>query len=179
MTTNAGAEAIKNESAFGFQKPDGDASYDSMKSRVMDQIERVFRPEFLNRLDDTIIFRHLTETDLKSVIDYELVKVRERLLERGFTFVLTDAAKEFLIKKACTNLDYGARPLRRALEQRIEDPLSEELLKGTFEGKDTIVIDVFKNDEDKVVRLDFKGESRGLPEPVPAGVAEGETKDGE
>ncbi len=179
MTTNAGAEAIKNESAFGFQKPDGDASYDSMKSRVMDQIERVFRPEFLNRLDDTIIFRHLTETDLKSVIDYELVKVRERLLERGFTFVLTDAAKEFLIKKACTNLDYGARPLRRALEQRIEDPLSEELLKGTFEGKDTIVIDVFKNDEDKVVRLDFKGETRGLPEPVAAGVAEGETKDGE
>ncbi len=179
MTTNAGAEAIKNESAFGFQKPDGDASYDSMKSRVMDQIERVFRPEFLNRLDDTIIFRHLTETDLKSVIDYELVKVRERLLERGFTFVLTDAAKEFLIKKACTNLDYGARPLRRALEQRIEDPLSEELLKGTFEGKDTIIIDVFKNDEDKVVRLDFKGETRGLPEPVPAGVAEGETKDGE
>ncbi len=172
MTTNAGAEAIKNESAFGFQKPDGDASYDSMKSRVMDQIERVFRPEFLNRLDDTIIFRHLTETDLKSVIDYELVKVRERLMERGLAIDLTDEAKEFLIKKACTNLDYGARPLRRALEQRIEDPLSEELLKGTFEGKDTIVIGVFKNDEDKVVRLDFKGEVRGLPEPVPAGAGE-------
>ena len=69
MTTNAGAEAIKNESSFGFQKPDGDASYDAMKSRVMDQIERVFRPEFLNRLDDTIIFRHLNKEDLKSVID--------------------------------------------------------------------------------------------------------------
>ena len=83
MTTNAGAEAIKNESAFGFQKPDDDASYDSMKQRVMDQIERVFRPEFLNRLDDTIIFRHLTKDDLKNVIDYELAKVRERLLDRG------------------------------------------------------------------------------------------------
>ncbi len=139
MTTNAGAEAIKNESAFGFQKPDGDASYESMKQRVMDQIERVFRPEFLNRLDDTIIFRHLTKEDLKSVIDFELTKVRERLMERGLNLELTDIAKEFLVTKG-SNLDYGARPLRRALEQRIEDPLSEELLRGTFEGFDTIVV---------------------------------------
>jgi len=160
MTTNAGAEAIKNEAAFGFQKPDGDATYEAMKSRVMDQIERVFRPEFLNRLDDTIIFRHLNIEDLKLVIDYELAKVRERLLIRGLSIELTDAAKEFLIKSG-SNLDYGARPLRRALEQRIEDPLSEELLQGTFEGKDTILIDVFKNDEGKVMRLDFKGEIRG------------------
>jgi len=169
MTTNAGAEAIKNESAFGFQKADGDASYESMKARVMDQIERVFRPEFLNRLDDTIIFRHLNIEDLKLVIDYELQKVRERLLDRGLAFELTDEAKEFLIKNG-SNLDYGARPLRRALEQRIEDPLSEELLQGTFEGKDTILIDVFKNDEGKATRLDFKGELRGreTAEPVPA-----------
>jgi ATP-dependent Clp protease ATP-binding subunit ClpC len=169
MTTNAGAEAIKNESAFGFQKSDNDASYDSMKARVMDQIERVFRPEFLNRLDDTIIFRHLNVEDLKLVIDYELAKVRERLSERGLAIELTDAAKEFLIKNG-SNLDYGARPLRRALEQRIEDPLSEELLQGTFEGKDTILIDVFKNEEGKVTRLDFKGEVRGreVSEPVAA-----------
>jgi ATP-dependent Clp protease ATP-binding subunit ClpC len=169
MTTNAGAEAIKNESAFGFQKPDGDASYEAMKSRVMDQIERVFRPEFLNRLDDTIIFRHLNVEDLKLVIDYELAKVRERLLDRGLEIELTDEAKEFLIKNG-SNLDYGARPLRRALEQQIEDPLSEELLQGTFEGKDTIMVDVFKNDEGKIMRLDFKGEVRGrdIGEPVPA-----------
>ncbi len=175
MTTNAGAEAIKNESSFGFQKPDGDASYESMKSRVMDQIERVFRPEFLNRLDDTIIFRHLTKEDLKSVIDYELSKVRERLLDRGLAIELTDEAKEFLVRKG-SNLDYGARPLRRAIEQRIEDPLSEELLRGAFEGKDTILIDAFKNDEGKIIRLDFKGEMRGLPEPaepVSAGASEG------
>ncbi len=172
MTTNAGAEAIKNEAAFGFQKPDGDATYEAMKSRVMDQIERVFRPEFLNRLDDTIIFRHLNIEDLKLVIDYELSKVRERLAIRGLAIELTDAAKEFLIKSG-SNLDYGARPLRRALEQRIEDPLSEELLQGTFEGKDTILIDVFKNDEGKVMRLDFKGENRGRDhaEAVVAGAA--------
>ena len=200
MTTNAGAEAIKNQSAFGFQKPDDDASYDSMKQRVMDQIERVFRPEFLNRLDDTIIFRHLTNHDLKGVIDFELAKVRQRLLERGLNLELTDLAKEFLVKRG-SNLDYGARPLRRALEQRIEDPLSEELLRGAFENHDTIIVDAIAENEDgkqvptskvsikddgkivgpknskiKLVRLDFKGESRGLPQEdqtVTAGSAEG------
>ncbi|TWT82427.1 ClpA/B family protein [Planctomycetes bacterium CA13] len=178
MTTNAGAEAIKNESSFGFQKPDGDASYDSMKSRVMDQIERVFRPEFLNRLDDTIIFRHLTTEDLKLVIDYELSKVRERLEDRGLSIILTDDAKEFLVKKG-SNLDYGARPLRRAIEQRIEDPLSEDLLRGAFEGQDTIVIDGFKDENGKTTRLTFRGEKRGLPEPseetVAAGAGEGDS----
>jgi hypothetical protein len=77
------------------------------------------------------------------------------LLERGLAIELTDEAKEFLIKKAA-NLDYGARPLRRAIEQRVEDPLSRGIACGTFEGKNTILIDVFKNDEGKVTRLDFK-----------------------
>src|SRR5687767_14945180 len=93
MTTNAGAEAIKNESAFGFQGTGGsadDASYDQMKKRVMDVIERAFRPEFLNRLDDTVVFKHLTKQDLKQVIDLELLKVRERLGERGLKLELSD-----------------------------------------------------------------------------------------
>ncbi|KAA5547131.1 ATP-dependent Clp protease ATP-binding subunit [Roseiconus nitratireducens] len=202
MTTNAGAEAIKNESAFGFQRSDSDASYESMKNRVMDQIQKVFRPEFLNRLDDTIIFRHLTRIDLKEVIDFELSKVRERLLERGLALELRDEAKEFLIRRG-TDLDYGARPLRRAIEQRIEDPLSEELLRGAFEGKDTIVVKGILENSDgksidpkdmtvteegkmidpdgkkvKVVRLEFVGENRGRnenkEEPVSASVGDGE-----
>ena len=156
MTTNAGAEAIKNEGAFGFQKPDADASYDSMKERVNERIERVFRPEFLNRLDDVIIFRHLTDEDLKLVVDLELHKVRRRLEDRGLTLVLTDTAKEFLIKKG-SNLDYGARPLRRAIENFVEDPLSEELLKGEFQGTNLITVDGFKNDDGKVKRLSFVG----------------------
>jgi ATP-dependent Clp protease ATP-binding subunit ClpC len=156
MTTNAGAEAIKNESALGFRKADGDASYDSMKERVTERIEKVFRPEFLNRLDDLIVFRHLTKDDLKHVIDIELSKVRNRLEERGLKLILTDAAKEFVIRKG-SNLDFGARPLRREIEQRIEDPLSEELLKGEFQGKDTIVVDVKKDDEGKVKHLVFNG----------------------
>jgi len=163
MTTNAGAEAIKNEAHFGFQVQDADSSYESMKQRVTDVIEKVFRPEFLNRLDDVIVFRHLNKDDLKAVIDLELAKVRERLSERGFTLVLSDEAKEFLIRKG-SNTDYGARPLRRAIENFVEDPLSEELLRGEFQGFDTIVIEGIKDDTDKVVRLNFRGSS-GAPAP--------------
>ncbi len=163
MTTNAGAEAIKNESSFGFQAPDDDASYDSMKERVNERIEKVFRPEFLNRLDETIIFRHLTAEDLKDVIELEVMKVRERLSERGFELVLTDEAKEFVIGKSCKELDFGARPLRRAIEQRIEDPLSEDLLKGEFQGMDTIVVDAVADDEGKLRRLMMRGEIRDEP----------------
>ena len=139
MTTNAGAEAIKNEAQFGFQKPDEDASYENMKQRVTEHIERVFRPEFLNRVDDIIVFRHLTQADLGDVVELELKKVRDRLAEHGLKLVLTDEAKKLLIKRG-SNLDFGARPLRRAIENFIEDPLSEELLKGEFRGKDTIVV---------------------------------------
>jgi ATP-dependent Clp protease ATP-binding subunit ClpC len=141
MTTNAGAEAIKNESAFGFQKPDNDASYENMKGRVQEQIEKVFRPEFLNRVDDIIVFRHLTAEDLGDVIEMELRKVRDRLSERGLKLILSDEAKKFLVKKG-SNLDFGARPLRRAIENFVEDPLSEELLKGEFQGLNTITIEV-------------------------------------
>jgi ATP-dependent Clp protease ATP-binding subunit ClpC len=177
MTTNAGAEAIKNESDFGFRKGDTDASYDSMKERVTERIEKVFRPEFLNRLDDLIVFRHLTKEDLKSVIDIELAKVRNRLAERGLKLILTDAAKEFVIKKG-SNLDFGARPLRREIEQRVEDPLSEELLKGEFQGKDTITVDVKKDDEGKAKHLTFVG-SVGEPELVGAAAGAGDKPDGE
>ncbi len=175
MTTNAGAEAIKNESAFGFQKPDADASYDSMKDRVQEQIEKVFRPEFLNRVDDVIVFRHLTGDDLKEVIDLELGKVRERLTERGLALVLTDGAKTFLVKKG-SNLDFGARPLRRAIENFVEDPLSEELLKGEFQGKDTIVVDVKEVGGKK--QLFFEGQTGdAVEEPAPVGAGAGSEAD--
>jgi len=169
MTTNAGAEAIKNEAAFGFQKPDDDASYEGMKGRVNERIEKVFRPEFLNRLDDVIVFHHLTVDDLKQVIDIELAKVRERLFERGLKLELTDEAKKFLIKKG-SDTDFGARPLRRALENFIEDPVSEELLKGEFEGKDTIQVDCIEVAGKK--QLSFKGIATA--EPVAVTPAEGD-----
>ncbi|MCH2128114.1 MAG: ATP-dependent Clp protease ATP-binding subunit [Pirellulaceae bacterium] len=179
MTTNAGAEAIKNESAFGFQKPDDDASYENMKGRVRERIERVFRPEFLNRLDDTIIFHHLTDKDMHQVIDLELAKVRERLEERGYQLELTGDSKEFLIRKG-TDLDYGARPLRRAIESFVEDPLSEEILRGEFQGMDTIIVDGVKNDKGKVTRVELRGEKRQADPPSePVGAASGEAGTGE
>ncbi len=141
LTTNAGAEAIKNESAFGFQRPEDDASYQSMKERVNEHIERVFRPEFINRFNDIIVFRHLNEKDLEDVVDLELKKLRQRLVEKRLCLKLTDAAKKLIVKRG-SNLDYGARPLRRAIESNLEDPLAEEILKGEFEGKDVIYVDV-------------------------------------
>ncbi len=175
MTTNAGADAIKNESAFGFQKPDDDASYENMKNRVQEQIEKVFRPEFLNRVDDVIVFRHLTNDDLVEVIDLELAKVRDRLLERGLELVLSEDAKKFLVKKG-SNLDFGARPLRRAIENFVEDPLSEELLKGEFQGMDTITVSAKEVGGKK--QLVFEGSATEPPAEEPpqpvAAAAEGE-----
>jgi ATP-dependent Clp protease ATP-binding subunit ClpC len=146
-----------------------------MKDRVSEEIEKVFRPEFLNRVDDVIVFRHLTLEDLKEVIDLELSKVRERLEERGLKLELTDEAKSFLVKKG-SNLDYGARPLRRAIENYVEDPLSEELLKGEFQGKDLIVVDAKKDDEGKIRRIEFRGEKTETEE-EPVGAVAGEAED--
>lgn len=145
MTTNAGAEAIKNESAFGFQRPDADASYDDMKRRVTDEIERVFRPEFINRFNDVIVFRHLSEENLGEVVDMELKKLRGRLQEKNLRLILSDEAKELLVKRG-SNLDYGARPLRRAIESNLEDPLSEELLRGAFDDLDVVVVEARENE---------------------------------
>jgi len=164
MTTNAGAEAIKNEAAFGFQRPDADASYESMKDRVKEQIEKVFRPEFLNRVDDVIVFRHLTEDDLANVVHLELSKVRERLAERGVALVMSEEATRFVVKKGCKELDFGARPLRRAIENMIEDPLSEELLKGEFQGDDTITVQTKK--VGSRTQLVFEGSRKGGADPT-------------
>ena len=154
MTTNAGAHVIHSGSQFGFAPKDEDTSYQNMKQRLMQEIEKDFKPEFLGRLDEVVVFQNLTKNDLKKIVDIELLKVRERLLERGLTLELNDAARLFLIDKG-GDLDYGARPLRRSVETWIEDPLAEELLRGTFEGKNLITVTVVEVGEDK--RLDFEG----------------------
>jgi ATP-dependent Clp protease ATP-binding subunit ClpC len=158
MTTNVGAHQIKNEARLGLPGAGDDQTFEGMKERVFDEINRAFRPEFLNRLsEEPIIFRHLEKTDLKLVIDYELAKIRDRLAERGYKLELTNEAKEYLIKKG-TNLDMGARPLRRALENHVEDPLSEELLRGAFQGKNAIFVDVARDENGKVKHLRFSSE---------------------
>jgi len=159
MTTNAGADAIKNQTIFGFRaKGNEDVNYEKMKEMLKSELERVFRPEFLNRIDDVIVFRGLNRKDLQNIVDIELAKVRKRLEDRGLELILTDEAKEFLIDKGY-NPDYGARPLRRAIENLIEDPLSEDILKGEFKGKDTITVRVRTVGEEK--SLTFEATAKG------------------
>ena len=151
MTTNAGANAITSE--FGFAPKDTDTSYERMKERLVHEIEREFKPEFLGRLDEVVVFRSLTEENLKQIVEIELSKVRERLSEKGLALVLTDEAKQYIIEKGNAT-EYGARPLRRAVETYIEDPLSENLLQGAFEGHNTITVKIKEVGDQK--QLDFE-----------------------
>jgi ATP-dependent Clp protease ATP-binding subunit ClpC len=168
MTTNVGAQAIHSGDVFGFGKKDEDTSYDKMKERLKHEITREFKPEFLNRVDDIIVFRHLTRDNLKHIIDIELSKVRERLTEKGLALVLSEECKEFLIEKG-SDLDYGARPLRRAIENYIEDPLSEELLRGSFEGKNVVTANVTTTGDRKHLSFDASFDpARATPEPEAA-----------
>ena len=153
MTSNIGAELIKNSSGFGFGKKTAEANYEKMKELLHKEVEREFRPEFLNRVDDTIVFRALTREDLRTIVDYELAKVFKRLTEHGLKLELTEQGKEFLIDKGY-NPEFGARPLRRAIEHYIEDPLSEALLRSEFKGKNLIKIDV--QDEEHMKLEGFK-----------------------
>jgi len=141
MTSNIGADLIKNQSGFGFSKKTPESTYEKMKEVLQKEVERHFRPEFLNRVDDTIVFKALTRENLQTIVDYELAKVFKRLTEHGLKLELTEQAKEFLIDKGY-NPEFGARPLRRAIEHYIEDPLSEAVLAGKFKGKSIIKVEV-------------------------------------
>ena len=137
MTSNIGADLIKGGSAFGFTKRAEVQDHDRMKKALLAEAEKFFRPEFINRLDEIIVFRPLIKDDLVQIIDIELAKVRERLTERQMSLELDQPAKDFLIDKGY-NPDFGARPLRRAIGSYIEDPLAEALLSGEFKAGDTI-----------------------------------------
>jgi ATP-dependent Clp protease ATP-binding subunit ClpC len=133
MTSNIGADLIKGGAAFGFGKRDATQNYEQIKTSLMNECEKFFRPEFLNRLDEIIVFRPLERDDLYKIIEIELRKVRERLMVKKMSLELDQAAKDFLIDKGY-NPDFGARPLRRAISTYIEDPLAESLLSGEFKG---------------------------------------------
>jgi ATP-dependent Clp protease ATP-binding subunit ClpC len=144
MTSNLGSELIKGGGPeFGLRpKGKGEATernYQQIKETVLKEIERHFRPEFIGRLDDVIVFRPLSRVNLESIVEFELRKVTRRLTDHGLRIEITQEAKDFLIDKG-TSSDFGARPLRRAIEQHVEDPLSEEILRGNFKGKDLIKI---------------------------------------
>jgi len=139
MTSNLGADVIKGGSSFGFTKRAEVQDYEKMKKTLTGEVEKFFRPEFINRLDDMIVFRPLVKDDLNHIIEFELAKVRKRLQEKGMSLEIDQVAKDFLTDKGY-NPDFGARPLRRALSQYIEDSLAENLLTGEFVAGDAIFV---------------------------------------
>lgn len=150
MTSNVGADMIKRQTSLGFQlKRDADLeeklAYDEMRKKLTESLRRVFRPEFINRVDSMIVFRSLNKEDIEQIVELELNKVAQRLEEH--TIVL-HAAPEALGKLAALGYDpeFGARPLRRVIQQKVEDPLSDALLSGDFEDGDTILVEL-ENDE--------------------------------
>ncbi len=131
LTSNVGSETLKKNNVIGFGASKDEFSYEKMKEKTLDEAKKAFRPEFLNRLDDVIVFRQLTKPDLITILDLEATKVMERLKHKNIQLVLDDKAKDFLLEKGF-DPQYGARPMRRSVEKHLEDPLAEELLRGNL-----------------------------------------------
>ena len=129
LTSNVGAESAKRSKSIGFNNSDEDVDYEKMKELIMDEAKKSFRPEFLNRLDDVIVFHALDKQALMKILDLEITKVVERLEKKDINLVLDEKARDFLVEKG-HDPEYGARPMRRAVERFMEDPLAEEILRG-------------------------------------------------
>lgn len=138
MTSNAGAEAIRKGGSLGF-KPDTASRYEDMKSKVMEELKKSFRPEFLNRVDEIIVFHPLDESQIGHIVDLMVADLQKRLAEQDISFTLTEDGKAFLAKEGF-DPQYGARPLKRAVQRHIEDRLSEALLSGTVKRGDRVRI---------------------------------------
>src|SRR5271163_1518680 len=137
MTSNIGAETIRKQSTLGFSPITDEASYEKARERVLEEAKKTFRPEFLNRLDDLIVFRSFTKPDLIQILNLEVEKVIERLRHKNIRLELDETAKDFLVEKGY-DPQYGARPMRRAVEKFLEDSLAEELLRGTLQPGEPI-----------------------------------------
>jgi ATP-dependent Clp protease ATP-binding subunit ClpC len=139
MTSNVGAELIKRQTAMGFGAIASHGSYEAMRDKILDESKRVFKPEFLNRLDDMIVFHQLERNDLVKIVDLEVAKVIDRIRAKDIKVQLDRSAVEFLIDKGY-DPTYGARPMRRAVEKFLEDPLAEEFLRGNIKRGDTLEV---------------------------------------
>src|SRR5262252_9053780 len=146
MTSNVGSDTIKKQSTLGFSPITDQHSYEKMREKILEEARKTFRPEFLNRLDDIVVFRSLTKPDLIQILDLEISKVMERLKTRNIVLQLDDKAKDFLVGRGY-DPQYGARPMRRAVERSLEDPLAEEILKGVFHEGEPIIVSA---DNDKL-----------------------------
>jgi ATP-dependent Clp protease ATP-binding subunit ClpC len=170
MTSNVGAQQLTRQAALGFAVPRDEQKkayqeYEEMKNKVLDELKRTFRPEFLNRIDKVLVFRPLTRENLRQIVDIQVQRLTPRLEEQELVLEVTEAAKDLLARDGY-DPDYGARPLRRAVMNLLEDPLSEGLLSGQFLPGDVILVDVIDNE------INFEVKERqaasGEPEPMPA-----------
>ena len=168
MTSNIGAREIAQTSPMGFtSQGDGGLSDKEIRSRVEGELKRLFRPEFLNRVDEIVVFKSLTGKELRQIVDLMVMDLRRRLAAQRMSIELTDAARDFLVKNG-TDKIYGARPLRRAIQTYIEDPLAEEMLQGKYAAGDIICVDAQPDEqgEDKLVFAKREGEMPEIEERV-------------
>lgn len=139
MTSNAGTRDVKKSGTVGFGKTTEDTNYDAMKSKVLDELKRIFNPEFLNRVDETIVFSNLSKEELSKIVDIQLADVAKRLVDRNITLAFPDDVKKYIVDQGYDPM-LGARPLRRAIQRLVEDPLAEEFLSNTFTDGDAITL---------------------------------------
>jgi ATP-dependent Clp protease ATP-binding subunit ClpC len=140
MTSNVGADLIRKQNVMGFGVKADNQDYEAIKEKILADAKKVFKPEFLNRLDDLIVFHSLTKEDLAKIVTLEVAKVSERLKDKSIAIELSKTATDFLIEKGYDPA-YGARPLRRAVEKYLEDPLAEEIIRGHIKAGDTVQVD--------------------------------------
>ncbi|MBU1866287.1 MAG: ATP-dependent Clp protease ATP-binding subunit [Actinobacteria bacterium] len=165
MTSNLGTAELRHK-AIGFQTESEAVSYETIKSKVMDALKKQFRPEFLNRIDETIVFHELTMDEVKAIVDLMLIRIRDQLQSQAIELVLSDAAKHLLASKGY-DPQLGARPLRRAIQRMLEDPLSERVLYNEFPAGTTVLVDI---DEDDREQLKF--DSIEVPDQAPVALAD-------
>ncbi len=166
LTSNVGAELIKKQSSLGFgAMADEKHDYEGMREKILERAKTAFKPEFLNRLDEKIVFHMLEKPDLVRIVDLEIAVVMKRLKNKDITLELTDSAKDFLIEKGY-DPNYGARPMRRAVEKYLEDPLAEQLLRGDVREGD--VVEVLHEDEAKELTFRTNDRKSGTEQTEPA-----------
>jgi len=162
MTSNVGTRDIKDIGSFGFGGESTANQYSNLKSTVEDAMQKLFNPEFLNRVDETIVFRNLERSDILQIIDIELRDLLKNIHESKMTIHLDASAKDFIVTKGYDQ-KYGARPLRRAIQKYVEDPLAEEILRGTFKEGSSILVKHVENTEELI----FIGEEIEPPQREP------------
>jgi len=155
MTSNVGTKDIKKQARIGFGESAGGDEHAKMKDQVDESMKRLFNPEFLNRIDDTIVFRHLEKSDIKLIIQINLKKLLKRVHEMGVDVQLTDRSLDFLADKGFDKT-YGARPLKRAMQKYVEDPIAEEILKGTVKDGTIVKVDVAANGAELLFTVESK-----------------------